>query len=389
MMKKIYVFGTILMILIIGIISGCVEEYEVSTPPPSGTATPRPTPAPTVSPTISATIDPVKILHTPSWTNKLGWKTIDVTISDNGEYYGGLSLHKAIIKTPARNILANLYWKNGNLISLSPSGEYVGIADENFIRIYDNNGDSLVSYDANGNIHQIAIFDNGNIIQSSEKKPHISIIDKKGVVLWEWNLGISTAKDLVFDYSDNMENIFIGTYEGKIYYVSNDLRNLWTKDLKLTALDVKMSGDGESMYVLTDDKKLHSYDKYGNSNWVKGLTVDTIEIDISDSGDYILTKPVNSANIPSFVYKVQLLDRNGQVKWQKSVRDMGVMGMSEDARYIVISEDRDLRMYDIDGNELSSYHLDSTYGLFFVSLDMTPDASKLVLGTTRSVLVFG
>ena len=383
-MKKLFIYGIILTILVIGF-SGCAEQYEVSTPPPSGTSPPKPT----ETPTVSATIDPVQMLNAPSWTNKLGFKAFDVTISDNGDYYGGISLHKAIIKTPTKNILTNLYWKNGKLISLSSSGEYIAVADENFVRLYDTNGDSLVSYDATGIVHQIAILENGNVIQSSEKKPHVSIIDKKGSELWDWDLGISTAKNLIFDYTANGNNLFIGTYEGKIHYVSNDLRNLYSKDLGSSVIDIKMSENGEKMYALTEDNKLHSYDQYGNSNWVKELTVDTIEIEIPESGDYILTKPVNRANIPSFVYKVQLFDKNGNVKWQKSLTDVGVLGISEDSRYIVISEDRDLRMYDLDGNELAKYHLDSAYGLFFVSLDMIPDASKLVLGTTRSVLVFG
>lgn len=387
-MKKLFIYGIILIVLVISL-SGCAEQYEVSTPPPSGTSPPKPTETPTVKATVKATINPVQMLSAPSWTNKLGSKAFDVTISDNGDTYGGISLHKGIIKTPTKNILTNYFWQNGNLISLSGSGEYIAIADYDLVKLYDSNGDSIRSYIADGKVHQIAVMDNGNIIRSSEKKPHMSIYDKRGTLLWDWNLGISTAKTLVFDYSDNVENIFIGTYEGKIHYVSNDLRNLWSMDLESDIVDVKMSNDAEKMYALTADNKLYSYDKFGNRNWVKELAVDAIEIDIPESGDYILTKPINTAKITSFVYRVQLFDHNGNTLWQKPLSDVGVMGISGDANYIIISEDKDLRMYDIEGTELASYHLDTANGLFFVSLDMTRDASKLVLGTTRSVMVFG
>jgi hypothetical protein len=391
-MKKLFIYGIILTILVIGF-SGCAEQYEVSTPTPSGTSTPTPsgtsTPKPTETPAVSATIDPVKMLSAPSWTNKLGSKAFDVTISDNGDTYGAMSIHKGIVKTPTKNILTNYYWQNAKLISVSGSGEYIAVGDNDLVKLYDSNGDSIQSYIANGLVHQIAVMDNGNIIQSSEKNPHMSIIDKRGTVLWDWNLGISTAKTLVFDYSENLENILLGTYEGRIHYVSNDLRNLWSIDLESGILDVKMSKDGEKLYALTADNNLYSYDKYGNKNWVKELAVDTIEIEIPESGDYILTKPINTAKSTSFVYKVQLLDKNGNTLWQKPLIDVGVMGISEDSKYIIISEDKDLRMYDLEGTELASYHLDSAYGLFFTSLDMTRDASKLVLGTTRSIMVFG
>jgi len=69
--------------------------------------------------------------------------------------------------------------------------------------------------------------------------------------------------------------------------------------------------------------------------------------------------------------------------------DVGVIGISEDAEYVVISEEKDLRMYNLDGDDLATYHLGGEYGMFFVCLDMTPDASKLALGTTNSLLVFG
>ena len=383
-MKKLFIYGIILMISVIGF-SGCAEQYDVSTLPPSGTSTPKPTEAPTVT----VTFDPVQMLSAPSWTNKVGSKAFEVTISDNGDTYGAISIHKGIVKTPTKNILTKYYWQNAKLISLSGSGEYIAVGDNDLVKLYDNNGDSIRSYIAGGLVHQIAVMDDGNIIQSSEKNPHMSIIDQRGTVLWDWNLGISTAKTLVFDYSDNVENILLGTYEGRIHYVSNDLRNLWSMDLESGIVDVKISKDGEKLYALTADNKLYSYDKYGNKNWVKELAVDTIEIEIPESGDYILTKPINTARSTSFVYKVQLFDQNGNTLWQKPLSDVGVMGISEDSKYIIISEDKDLRMYDREGNELASYHLDTAYGLFFTSLDMTRDASKLVLGTTRSIMVFG
>jgi len=46
-------------------------------------------------------------------------------------------------------------------------------------------------------------------------------------------------------------------------------------------------------------------------------------------------------------------------------------------------------MYNLNGDERATYHLGGEYGMFFVCLDMTPDASKLALGTTNSLLVFG
>ncbi|MCD4799802.1 MAG: hypothetical protein K8R19_12455, partial [Methanosarcinales archaeon] len=114
------------------------------------------------------------------------------------------------------------------------------------------------------------------------------------------------------------------------------------------------------------------------------------EIEISPDGNYILTKPYNAADSFSFKNKVYLLDQNGNVKWMKQMgSDVGVIGISDDSEYVVISEGRDLRMYNLDGDERATYHLESQYGMFFVCLDMTPDVSKMALGTTNSLLVFG
>ena len=39
--------------------------------------------------------------------------------------------------------------------------------------------------------------------------------------------------------------------------------------------------------------------------------------------------------------------------------DVGIIRISDDSKYVVISEDRDLRMYNLNGDELATYHLES------------------------------
>jgi hypothetical protein len=389
------IFGVFVTISVI-IISGCVSPDEAPAPHPTEpspeettTTIPPPLPTPTIA-AISDTPDPVQLLSNPTWTWSTNRKIKSVDITDDGEYVGGLSTQKAIVKTPTKTLLEKIVWINANFISIENSGKYIAISDEKFVKLLNNEADELYSYTTGGAVNKMSLLDGGILIQGGEKAPHISAVDTKGNEMWVWNPGISTSRTLDFDYSANAENILVGTQDNKIYYLSNTGKYIWFKDISGKAEDVEISDDGEKLYVLTDDSKLHSFDKYGNKNWEKELGVNTIEIEISKNGEYIITKPFNADKIHSFKHNVYLLNESGDVKWEKTLSsDVGVMSISKDSEFIVISEGRDLRMFNLMGKELANYHLDSQYGTFFVSLDMTPDAGKLVVGTTNSLLVFG
>ena len=390
-MKKPAFLICVLLVSAVIIFSGCVSEYEV-TEPPKTTPQPEETSTTTVTPTATQTIDPIQLLNGPTWSWSSRVRIKEVSISDDGEYVGGVSTQKAIIKTPDRDLLTNNRWPNAQFISVSSSGEYIGIADDDFVKLYDNTGGELHSYNTGGTINHIGVLDNGNLIQGGEKSPQLSAVGVKGNEVWNWEPGISTAKVLVFDYSADGRNMLVGTQDDRVYYLNTESKHMysWFKDVSGEVEDIKMSDDGEKLYVLTDDNKLHSFDKYANKNWEKEIDINTVEIEISPDGNYILTKPYNEDDSFSFKNKVYLLDLNGNVKWMKQMdSDVGVIGISDDSKYVVISEDRDLRMYNLDGDERATYHLDSKYGMFFVCLDMTPDASKMALGTTNSLLVFG
>ncbi len=388
-MKKPVILICLLLVSSVIIFSGCVSEYEV-TEPPETTPQPEETSTATVTPTATQTVDSIQLLSGPtsSWSSSVRIK--EVSISDDGNYVGGVSTQKAIIKTPDRNLLTNNRWPNAQFISVSSSGEYIGIADDDFVKLYNNNGEELHSYNTGGTINHIGVLDNGNLIQGGEKSPQLSAVGTKGNEIWKWEPGISTAKVLVFDYSTGGRNLLVGTQDDRVYYLNSEGKYIWFKDVSGEVEDVKISDDGEKLYVLTDDNKIHSFDKYANKNWEKEIDINTVEIEISKDGNYILTKPYNADDTFSFKNKVYLLDQNGNVKWMKQMgSDVGVIGISEEAEYVVISEDKDLRMYNLDGDDLATYHLEGQYGMFFVCLDMTPDASKMALGTTNSLLVFG
>jgi len=390
-MKKPVVLICVLLVSAVIIFSGCVSEYEV-TEPPEITPAPQETSTTTVTPTATQTVDPIQLLSAPSdeWSSRVRIK--DVSISDDGNYVGGVSSQKAIIKTPTKNLLTNINWPNAQFISVSGSGEYIGIADDDFVELYDNTGEKLHSYNTGGTINQIGVLDNGNLIQGGEKSPQLSAVGTKGIEVWNWEIGISNAKVLAFDYSTGGRNLLVGTRDDMVYYIDSEAKNMyiWSKDVSGEVEDVKISDDGERLYVLTDDNKIHSFDKYAIKNWEKEIDINTVEIEISPDGSYILTKPYNADDTFSFKNKVYLFDQNGNVKWMKQMgSDVGVIGISDDSKYVVISEDRDLRMYNLEGDERATYRLESQYGMFFVCLDMTPDASKMALGTTNSLLVFG
>ena len=392
-MKKPVILICVLIVSSVIIFSGCVSEYEVTEPPettPAPEATSTATATATVTLTATQTVDPIRLLNGPTWSGSSRARIKEVSISDDGNYVGGVSTQRAIIKTPGGDLLAKLNWPNAQFISVSSSGEYISIADDDFVTLYDNNGEELHSYNTGGTINQIGLLDNGNLIQGGEKSPQLSAVGIKGNEIWNWKPGIATAKVLVFDYSADGRNLLVGTQDDRVYYLNSEGKYIWYKDVSGEVEDVKISDEGEKLYVLTDDNKIHSFDRYANKNWEKEIDINTIEIEISPNGNYILTKPYNADDSFSFKNKVYLLDLNGNVKWMKQMgSDIGVIGISDDSKYVVISEDRNLRMYNLDGDDLATYHLESQYGMFFVCLDMNPDASKMALGTTNALLVFG
>ena len=388
-MKKPVILICVLLVSAVIIFSGCVSEYEVIEPP-KATPTPQETITPTITPTPTQTLDTIQLLRGPTWTKNSRVRIKEVSISDDGNYMGGVSTRKAIIKTPTGDLLTDITWSRAQFISVSSSGEYIGIADDDFVTLYDNNGGKLNSYNAGGTINQIGVLDNGNLIQGGEKSPQLSAVGIKGNEVWKWEPGISNAKVLAFDYSTSGQNLLVGTRDDRVYYLNSEGKYIWFKDVSGEVEDVKISDDGEILYVLTDDNKIHSFDKYAIKNWEKEIDINTVEIEISSNGSYILTKPYNADDTFSFKNKVYLFDQNGNVEWMKQMgSDVGVIGISDDSKYVVISEDRDLRMYNLNGDNKATYHLEDQYGMFFVCLDMTPDASKMVLGTTNSLLVFG
>ena len=384
-MRKISIILWVLLTISI-IISGCVEPYDVNTPDTTATSTPQAT----ATAKVSQTVDPVKLLSAPTWTWSSRIRIKGVDMSDDGEYIAGLSTQKVVVKTPTKTLFANLVWNSANHAAVSSNGNYIAIADEYFFKLYDNDGGELYSYTVGSDINHIVLLDSGIVIQGGEKAPVLNAIDTYGNEMWEWKPGVSTTKVMMFELSGNGENMLVGTSDDRVYYMSNNGKNIWYKYVSGEIEDIEISDDGNYLYVLTDDNTIHSFDRYGNKNWEKKLDTNTVEIEISKNGNYILTKPFNQAKTYSFKHKVYLLENNGNVKWMKQMgTDVGVIGISSDAKYVVISEDRDFRMYNLNGDELASYHLDSQYGSKFVSFDMTPDAKKLALGTTNSLLVFG
>ncbi|MBW6518313.1 MAG: hypothetical protein K0A89_07410 [ANME-2 cluster archaeon] len=358
---------------------------------PAGTATSTSTPQATATQQVTKNVDPVKLLSAPTWTWSSRIRIKEVDISDDGNYIAGLSTQKVIIKTPTKNVLSNLAWNNANHISVSNDGNYIAIADKYFFNIYDNNGVELTTYTIGGLINTIEVLDSGVVIQGGERSPQLNSVNTYGVELWSWKPSINTIKVLDFDSSVNGDNIIMGTSDSKIYYLTNYGDQIWYKSVSGHVRDVKLSDDGKNIFVLTDTNKVYSFDSYGNKNWERVLDINTVEIEISKYGDYILTKPFNEADSYSFKNKVYLLENNnGNVKWMKQMAsNVGVIGISKDAKYVIIGEERVLRMYDLAGDEQSSYSLESQYGTKIVSLSMTPDASKLAVGTINSLLVFG
>ncbi|MDF1557306.1 MAG: PQQ-binding-like beta-propeller repeat protein [ANME-2 cluster archaeon] len=383
-MRKIFIVFLVLLTISI-IISGCAEPYEVETPD-----TPTSTPKPTLTPKVTHTVNPEQLLSAPSWTWSSRIRIKEVDMSDDGNYIAGLSTQKVIVKTPTKNLLANLVWNSANHISVSSDGSYIAVGDDYFFKLYDNDGGELYSYTVGSNINHMGMLDNGIVIQGGEKTPVLNAVNTYGNEVWRWEPGVSTTKVLTFDYSADGENLLVGTTDDRVYYMTGNGNFIWYKRVSADVEDIEISDDGERLYALTVDNKIHSFDKYGNKNWEKALDVNTVDIEISKYGDYILTKPFNEAKSYSFKHNVYLLENNGNVKWMKQIStDVGVFGISKDAKYVLISEDRNLRMYDLAGKELASYHLENQYGSFFVSFGMTPNAGKLALGTTNSLLVFG
>ena len=181
--------------------------------------------------------------------------------------------------------------EQGPFICVSSSGEYIGIADDDFVKLYDNNREELHSYNTGGTINHIGVLDNGNLIQDGGKSPQLSAVGTRGNEVWNWEPGISTAKVLVFDYSAGGQNLLVGTQDDRVYYLNNEGKYIWFKDVSGEVENVKILDDDEKLYVLIDDNKIHSLDKYVNKNWEKEFDINTVEIEISRDGSYILTKP--------------------------------------------------------------------------------------------------
>ena len=385
MTKKMIIISIFIIIQLL-FFSGCISNDDdvPATKPSEPSATQANTSTPSdLEVRDSIPLDPSQLLSAPSsiWPSKKRVK--DVSISNNGDYIGGLTTQKIIVQTPTENLFTNLIWINAKFISISGPGDFIAITDGDSVKLYDNNGYTINSYHVGGTINHMFLLNNGTIIQGGEKTPHLCAIEPDGTQSWVWNPGSSIARVLDFDYSEESDRMLVGVHGDKFYCVSDKGRYIWYKDVSGDIQDVKMSDDGSKYYVLTTDDIIYSFDKYGNKNWEKELNVNTVEIAIDKQGDHILTKPGDSGA------KVYLLDKHGDVEWMKTLSGVGVISISDDGEYIVISEKNDLRMYDLAGNELASYHLDNEYGNFFVCLDMTPDVSKIVTGTTNSMLVFG
>ncbi len=385
-MRKILIILWVLLAISI-VISGCVDPYDVATP--DATATSTSTPQATATQKVT-NVDPVKLLSAPSWTWSSRIRIKEVDMSDDGEYIAGVSTQKVIVKTPTKNLLTNLVWNNANHISVSSDGSYIVVADKYYYNLYDQQGGELHSYNVMGPINHIEVLDNGVVIQGGELKPQLNAVDSYGLEVWSYKPSIPTTKITDFVISDDGENILIGTRDHKIYYLTDYGEYIWYKSVSGDVLDVEISKDSNTIYVLTENDKLYSFGRYGNKNWEKTLDVNTVEIDISQDGKYILTKPMKEDLMSSFKYKVYLIDDTGYIKWMKQMtHEVSVIGLSKDGKYVFIGEERDLRMYNIAGDELASYYLDGQFGTKFISFDMTSDASKLAVGTTNSLLVFG
>ncbi|ABS54898.1 hypothetical protein Mboo_0378 [Methanoregula boonei 6A8] len=326
---------------------------------------------------------------------------------------------------------------NGNLVTVNYP------YDPNFF-VYDGNGSFLwnatLSAEQSPWISSVSVAPDGQYLIVTQLVPacchgsvtntssnKVILFDRSGARSWEYP---TYSPPLTSTISYDNQNIFIGMNDGRIINLDREGTACWTARVDAPVLSLTTSADsstivatGESNYYSNkiygeplNPHDLFVLDKNGTLLW-NYQTRGTNTAAISDDGS--VTAVLNERNgnlllfnrtggrqiersfagtpsaivmsgdanlivvrtLEGFVYGV---DRNGSIVWNASL-ESGSQGIAitDTGNSLVLGDGKAIAMFNITGNRLDEYPVDSEVR----SIGVSPDRKSIIIGTEQNLIV--
>jgi outer membrane protein assembly factor BamB len=332
------------------------------------------------------------------------------------------------------------------LIHIADNGDIITVNcpyDPNFF-VYDGNGSLLwnatLSAEQSSWISSVSIAPDGQYLVVTQLVPacchgsvtntssnRVILFDRSGARSWEYP---TYSPPLTSTVSSDNQEIFIGTGDGRIINLDREGTACWTAQIDAPVLSLATSLDSGTI-VATGDSNYYSNKLYGESLNPHDLFVldkngtllwnyqtrGTNTAAISDDGSVTAVLNERNGNLLLFnrtggrqiersfagtpsaialsgdanlivvrtregvVYGV---DRNGSIVWNASL-ESGSQGIAitDMGNSLVLGDGKAIAIYNITGNRLNEYPVDSKVR----SIDVSRDKKSLIIGTEQNLIV--
>jgi WD40 repeat protein len=228
--------------------------------------------------------------------------------------------------------------KAGTVAAMSADSNFVLSANGNSIVMYDRDGVDVWTRNLDKPIRAVAISQNGGFVVEADSSGLMQSWARNGDFIGR-NTNISLTKALRISRSGGL--VVAATDEG-LKFLTPSTNLIW-EDLKNGNWDtlIAISDDGSTV-ITAGGARISSHSSGGQLRWMKDITTSAItDMAVSGDGSVIVIGDQEG--------KVQVIDRNGIVRWTFSAPPwINAVGISGDGRVIAVGS-LDGYLYILDG----------------------------------------
>jgi len=199
---------------------------------------------------------------------------------------------------------------------------------------------TLNSLDVSGQVHSIDIDQYNNVVVGTQTGNHDGVLyyfDEKGNEIWQKRLDRILGSVMISDdgnfitvygyeltdgrariYHNNQMMVFDKSGEELWRYPHID--NMVSEDGDFSSYTMATSNDG-LYHLIGIGNKTNFFDAEGNGIWETVISGDSRIAKISKTGNYIIIATQNHQDKIDYDWGLTLLDKDGQILWQKSGND--------------------------------------------------------------------
>jgi len=202
----------------------------------------------------------------------------------------------------------------------------------------------LWSYEADSLITDFKISKDGNRILIGCESGSVYLLNKKGVLIRSLKMPDRIVNVSIAPTGDYFSFF---TLEGKLYFLSDNGKILWTNKIGNLGRGIGISENGR--FLITGiDKTIYYIDRNGEIFWDVNLSDFISSVNITGDGHFVFAGTEKGS---LYCYK-----DDGNLNWKKEIREK-IINIDSEENYICIETEKGkVYLFDLKGNEIKNFN---------------------------------